>query len=94
MPSRVSAVKDFLQPRDVKALQEFLGIINLYHHFIPNLASTLRPLYQVISTSKPRQALNCTKTQAFSASRGHYAGPSLHGLSNCSDGAIGAALEQ
>ncbi|GFO41226.1 Gag-Pol polyprotein [Plakobranchus ocellatus] len=51
MPSRISAVKDFPQPRDVKALQEFLGIMNFYHRFIPNLASILRPLYQVINTS-------------------------------------------
>ncbi|GFO49446.1 retrovirus-related pol polyprotein [Plakobranchus ocellatus] len=37
MPPRVSAVKDFPQPRDVKALQEFLGIMNFYHHPQPRL---------------------------------------------------------
>ena len=42
MPSRVSTVQDFPQPRDVKALQEFLGIMYFYHRFIPNLGSTLR----------------------------------------------------
>ncbi|GFO24072.1 Pol polyprotein [Plakobranchus ocellatus] len=55
-----AAVKDFSQPRDVEALQEFLGIMNFNQRFIPNLASTLRPLYQVINTSKPCRALNRT----------------------------------
>ncbi|GFS16796.1 Pol polyprotein [Elysia marginata] len=93
MPSRVSAVKNFSQRRDVKALQEYLGILNFYHRFIPNLASTLRPLYQVINTSKPRQSLNWTKEinnpsllcKPTSLGRGNYAGQSLHGLSNNSD---------
>ena len=106
MPSRVSAVKNFPQPRDVKALQEFLGIMNFYHRFIPNLASTLRPLYQVINTSKPRQALNWTNEmiQAFSASKQALAEATMlvHPCTDCpialtcdaSDVAIGAVLEQ
>ncbi|GFO38416.1 hypothetical protein PoB_006492100 [Plakobranchus ocellatus] len=65
--------------------------MNFYQRFIPNLASTLRLLYQVINTSKPRQAqldqqndpiLLCKQA---SLGRGNYAGPSLHGLSNRSD---------
>ncbi|GFN81501.1 Pol polyprotein [Plakobranchus ocellatus] len=106
MPSRVSAVKDFPQPRDVKALQEFLGIMNFYHRFIPNLASILRPLYQVIKTSKPRQALNWTNemTQAFYASKQALAEATMlvHPCTDypialtcdASDMAIGAVLEQ
>ena len=106
MPSRVSAVKDFPQPRDVKALQEFLGIMNFYHRFIPNLVSTLRPLYQVINTSKPRQTLIWTNEmiQAFSASKQALAEATMlvHPCTDCpialtcdaSDVAIGAVLEQ
>ncbi|GFN84857.1 Pol polyprotein [Plakobranchus ocellatus] len=106
MPSRVSAVKDFPQLRDVKALQEFLGIMNFYHRFIPNLASILRPLYQVINTSKLRQALNWTNemTQSFFASKQALAEATMlvHHCTDCpialtcdaSDKAIGAVLEQ
>ena len=92
MPSRVSTVKDFPQPRDVKALQEFLGIMYFYHRFIPNLASTLRPplsSHKHIQTASSSQldqrndpSLLCKQT---SLGRGNYAGPSLHGLSNRSD---------
>ena len=94
------------QPRDVKALQEFLGIMNFYHRFIPNLASTLGPLYQVINTSKPCQALNWTNEmiQAFSASKQALAETTMlvYPCTDCpialtcdaSDVAIGAVLEQ
>ncbi|GFN84128.1 Pol polyprotein [Plakobranchus ocellatus] len=44
MPSRVSAVKDFPQPRDVTGLQEFLGIMSFYHRFIPNPLQPSPPL--------------------------------------------------
>ena len=92
MPSRVSTVKDFTQPRDVKALQEFLGIMYFYHRFIPNLASNLRPplsSHKHIQTASSSQldqpndpSLLCKQT---SLGRGNYAGPSLFGLSNRSD---------
>ena len=80
--------------------------MNFYHRFIPNLASTLRPLYQVINTSKPRQALNWTieMIQAFSASKQALAEATMlvHPCTDCpialtcdaSDVAIGAVLEQ
>ncbi|GFR97207.1 Pol polyprotein [Elysia marginata] len=87
MPSRVSAVKNFPQPRDVKALQEFLGIMIFYHRFTPNLASILRPLFQVINTSKPRQALNWTNEMVWRmigspalAFRGTYYRIAVHSL--------------
>ena len=92
MPSRVSTVQDFPQPRDVKALQEFLGIMYFYHRFIPNLGSTLRPplsSHKHIHTASSSQldqrndpSLLCNQTSLV---RGNYAGPSLHGLSNRSD---------
>ena len=80
--------------------------MNFYHRFIPNLASTLRPLYQVINTSKPRQPLNWTNEmiQAFSASKQALAEATMlvHPCTDCpialtcdaSDVAIGAVLEQ
>ena len=91
MPFRVSAVKDFPRPRDIKALQEFLGIMYFYYRFIPNLASTCAPLssHKHIQTASRSQldqrndpSLLCNQT---SLGRDNYAGPSLHGLSNRSD---------
>ena len=41
----------------MKGPQEFLGMINFYHHFWPNIAATLGPLYGALKSSKPRQKL-------------------------------------
>ncbi|GFR70805.1 transposon Ty3-G Gag-Pol polyprotein [Elysia marginata] len=80
--------------------------MNFYHRFTPNLASTLRSLYQVINTSKPRQALNWTNEmiQAFSASKQVLAEAAMlvHPCTDCTIAltcdasyvAIGAVLEQ
>ncbi|XP_068237137.1 uncharacterized protein [Palaemon carinicauda] len=45
LPSKVVAVQNFLMPSTVKSLQEFLGMINYYHRFLPAIAATLVPLY-------------------------------------------------
>lgn len=41
---KTKAVLNAPQPRNVKALRSFLGMMNYYRKFIPNLASTLKPL--------------------------------------------------
>jgi hypothetical protein len=40
---------DFPRPNDCKALQRFLGMINIYHRFLPGVAGTLRPLTAALS---------------------------------------------
>ena len=45
LPAKVQAINNFPRPHNVKSLQEFLGMINFYHRFIPNAACILRPLY-------------------------------------------------
>lgn len=106
MPSRVDAVKEFPKPGTVKALQEFLGVLNFYHRFLPNIAATLHPLYQALKTSKPRQALSWTDemNQAFLSGKQALADASIlvHPCADCSialtcdasDVAVGAVLEQ
>lgn len=44
LPDKVQAVTDFPQPEDKNALQRFLGMLNFYHRFLPNIAQTLQPL--------------------------------------------------
>jgi len=46
--SKVKAVLNCKQPTNVTELRSFLGLINYYHHFLPNLASTLHPLYKLM----------------------------------------------
>ena len=45
----VHAIVNFPPPSTVKQLQQFLGMINFYHRFIPQAACYLKPLYSVTS---------------------------------------------
>ncbi|KAK3700097.1 hypothetical protein QZH41_015051 [Actinostola sp. cb2023] len=46
--AKVKAVKDALTPKNVSELKSFLGMINFYGKFLPNLASTLEPLHVLL----------------------------------------------
>ena len=45
---KVRAIQEAPQPRNVSELRSFLGIINYYGKFLPNLSTKLRPLYQLL----------------------------------------------
>ena len=56
--AKLKVIQTFPQLSTVKGLQEFLGMINFYHRFLPNIAATLSPpLYGALKSSKPRQEL-------------------------------------
>jgi cleavage and polyadenylation specificity factor subunit 1 len=67
LQSKVDAIDNFPRPTTVKVVQEFLGMVNYYHRFIPHAAATLSPLYDMVSWKK--KTLNWTATQdaAFAA---------------------------
>ena len=46
--AKVKAVKDAPAPKNVSELKSFLGMINFYGKFLPNLASTLEPLHLLL----------------------------------------------
>ena len=48
-PEKTNAVREFLQPTNVKELQRFNGMVNQLAKFIPGLASTNEPLRQLLS---------------------------------------------
>ena len=52
-PSKFKAVFDTPTPRNFSDLRSFLGLINCYAKFIPNLSSNLSPLYSLLQSSKP-----------------------------------------
>ena len=52
IPKKMEAIQDFPQPKTMKQLRRFLGMINFYRLFIPACAETLHPLNQLLSPAK------------------------------------------
>ena len=47
--AKVKAIEEAPAPRNVSELKFFLGLVNYYAKFLPNLASSLAPLYQLLN---------------------------------------------
>ena len=47
-PDKVSAITDWLPPRNVKSVQSFLGFCNFYRRFIRNYRIISKPLNKLI----------------------------------------------
>ena len=47
-PSKVQAIKQAPQPTNVTELKSFLGLVNYYHKFLPNLYTSLAPLHSLL----------------------------------------------
>ena len=45
---KVCAIKDAPVPTNVIQLQSFVGLVNYYGKFLPNLSSVLAPLYTLL----------------------------------------------
>jgi hypothetical protein len=67
-PSKVSAIKNFPKPRNVKDIRSFLGFSGYYRSFIQNYAAISRPLTQMtrkderfVWTEKQQQAFENLK---------------------------------
>jgi hypothetical protein len=55
MQSKVQAIRDFPQPKQIQQLQTFLGMANFYRRFIPAAACVLRPLTDAVKGGKSKQ---------------------------------------
>ena len=64
VPEKVSAVREAPPPQDVSQLRSFLGMVNYYGKFLPNLATLLRPLYDLLQSTKT-WSWECPQKQAF-----------------------------
>lgn len=42
---RVEAVLNLISPNSIKKIQQFIGMVNYYHRFIPNLAKMIAPIH-------------------------------------------------
>lgn len=51
LQDKVDAIRQFPLPQTVRALQEFIGMINFYRRFVPRIAQTLLPLYRILAAT-------------------------------------------
>ena len=47
-PAKVQIIQKAPAPTDITELRAFLGFVNYYHKFVPNLSSILSPLHLVL----------------------------------------------
>ena len=50
---KLLAIKDAPSPRNVTELRSFLGLLNYYGKFIPNLATLIHPLHHLLQKEVP-----------------------------------------
>ncbi len=55
-PDKVKAITNFPRPSNVKELQEFIGMVNFYHRFVPKAAEALRTPLPLHATGQAQQA--------------------------------------
>ena len=70
VPSKVSAIMNAPTPNNVQELRSFLGLLNYYGKFIPNLASIVYPLNNLLQADKEwnwspecTEAFQCAKSK-------------------------------
>jgi len=69
-PSKTSKIKEWPIPKSVQEVQQFLGLVNYYRHFIKNFATIAKPLHQTMEGKKPFKWINeCD--EAFSQLKNH-----------------------
>ena len=52
LASKVGAITDAPTPTDVSQLKLFLGMLNYYGRFLPDLATLLAPLYELLQSTR------------------------------------------
>eukprot|EP00794_Sanderia_malayensis_P005073 gene5073-biopygen4132 len=66
--SKVQAIEEFPPPTSLRKLREFLGLVNFYRRFIPNCASIIQPLTDLLSPKKTKETLQLSE-EAITAFR-------------------------
>ena len=104
LPNRIQALKDCGTPTDRAGLQRYLGMLNYYHRFLPQIASVLAPLHKQASgkgqqiewSVECQEAFDKAKTALGNATLLHHPQPNAPTslTVDASDKGIGATLEQ
>lgn len=107
---KIKSITEFPQPQTIKQSQRFLGMINYYHRFIPNLARKLAPIYSHLALFQRSSRKNQKFTwpdfcvNAFSEAKESLANATLLNfpksnaklslISDASNTDVGAVLQQ
>ena len=68
LESKIEAMVKVPQPKNVAELKSFLGMVNYYAKFLPNLSTTISPLYTLLKkNSRLQWSEECS--QAFLAAK-------------------------
>ena len=104
LPDKVLAIRNFGKPLSRKGLQEFLGMVNFYHRFIPHAAAIMRPLFAATTGSAKAIIWTPTMDDAFENTKAALGNATMlvHPVNDAptaitvdaSDIAIGGVLQQ
>ena len=104
LPAKVDAIQKFERPTTVKGLQQFAGMVNFYHRFVPNAAHSMRHIYAALTGNPVNLKWSNDLEDAFNAAKEALAQATMlvHPHAECptaltvdaSGAAIGAVLEQ
>ena len=104
LPDKIQAIVDYPEPTSVKQLRRFDGLVNFYRRFIPNCATLMQPLTDLLRGNPKKFAFPEEARTAFSelkraisniATVAHYLpGAPLALSTDASDVAVGAVLQQ
>ena len=50
--NKIRAIRDTPEPRKLQQLRAFIGLLNLYIKFLPNLSTVLAPLYSLLQKDR------------------------------------------
>ena len=64
---KVRAIRDAPAPTNIHQLKSFLGLINFYAKFLPNLSTILAPLYVLLQNVTPGPHVGPIATESISA---------------------------
>ena len=73
---KIQAIRRAPVPADVSQLKSFLGLVNYYCKFLPNLSNTLAPLYRLLQ-KKVKWNWGPEQQKAFQAAKGSLTSDSL-----------------
>jgi RNase H-like domain found in reverse transcriptase len=104
LPKHVEALQHLPVPTDVKGLQQFLGLINFYRQFLPEIAATLMPLTDALRGLPRNLTVTAEMTAAVAVAKDALAAATgmVHPLphaqlalvTDASDSHVGGVLQQ